>query len=239
MRIEAAGVELACTERGAGDATVLVHGMASSKEDWDARAASLAGRVIAYDRRGYGASGAPEPYVRTTIHEQAEDLVALVEALGAAPALLVGADVGALICLDVLLRHREVARAAVLVDPPLHAFVPAATEALSDERAMLEAAVRDGGLAAGVRAWLRPDADPQRADRAAASARAFFADYGAVATLPLTHADLRSVAVPLHVVTTPSAPLHIAAAAEALLAAAPTARRAADLSAATSGGQSP
>lgn len=233
MRIEAAGVELAYAERGAGEATVLVHGMAAAKEDVLHEAASLTGRVIAYDRRGYGESGAPEPYLRTTINEQAEDLAALVHALGAAPALLVGMDVGALICLDVLLRHRGLARAAVLVDPPLHAFVPAATEALSDERAMLEAAVRDGGPRAGVEAWLGAGVDPARRERASASARAFFADYGAVATLPLTRADLRSLDVPIRVVTTPGAPPHVAAAAETLLAAAPTASRAADLSATT------
>ena len=61
---------------------------------------------MTYDRRGYGGSGAPEPYERTTIHEQAEDLAALVAALGAAGAVGVGADLGALVVLDVLRRHQ-------------------------------------------------------------------------------------------------------------------------------------
>ena len=68
--------------------------------------AGSTGRVITYDRRGYGGSTAPEPYTRTTVNEQAEDLAALVGGLDAAPALLVGADFGALVVLDVLLRHR-------------------------------------------------------------------------------------------------------------------------------------
>jgi pimeloyl-ACP methyl ester carboxylesterase len=233
VKVEAAGVELAYAERGAGDATVLVHGMAAAKEDWAAEADALPGRVIAYDRRGYGKSGAPEPYVRTTVHEQAEDLAALIRALDAAPALLVGADLGALVCLDVLLRHRDLARAAILIDPPLFAFVPAATEALSEERATLEAAVRADGPGAGVAAWLGDGADPARRERAIASPRAFFADYGAIATLPLTHADLKSLTVPIHVMTTPGAPHHTAAAATALLAAAPTAVRTDSLSATT------
>jgi pimeloyl-ACP methyl ester carboxylesterase len=228
VKVEAAGVELAYEERGAGDAIVLVHGIAASARDWDV-AAALPGRVVAYDRRGYGASGAPEPYGRTTVGEQAEDLAALVRTLRLAPALLVGADLGALICLDVLLRHRGLARGAVLLDPPLYAFVPEATEALSQERARLEEALRSGGQAAGVAALLGDAADPARRDRATVSANAVFADYGAIATLALSRRELRALDVPVRVVTSPDAPPHVAAAADALLQAAPGATRAPDL----------
>ena len=231
MKVEAAGVELAYAERGAGAATVLVHGMASSKDDWG-DVGALPGRVIAYDRRGYGGSGAPEAYVRTTVSEQAEDLAAVIERVGAAPALLVGDGLGALICLDVLIRHRGLARGAILVDPPLHAFVPQATEALSDERSALEAALRDGGPAAGVEVLLGPGAEPARRERAIAAFRAVFADYGAVSTLALGRAGLRALDVPVHVVTSPGAPEHIAAAARALLDAAPAAQAAHSITAA-------
>src|SRR4051812_10076643 len=74
--VEGAGVALASEGRGAGRGIVLVHGMASPAaallhlaEPLEAEA-----RVVAYDRRGYGGSGAPEPYERTTVNEQAEDL---------------------------------------------------------------------------------------------------------------------------------------------------------------------
>src|SRR4051812_42531013 len=116
--VEGAGVALAYTASGSGPATVVVHGMGAEPE-----AAGLPGRVVAYDRRGYGASGAPEPYTRTTVSEQAEDLACVVERLDAAPALLVGHDLGALVALDVLLRHSPLARAAVLVDLPAYMFV--------------------------------------------------------------------------------------------------------------------
>ena len=36
-----------------------------------------------YDRRGWGASEAPEGYRRTTVEEQSEDAAVLLEALGA------------------------------------------------------------------------------------------------------------------------------------------------------------
>ena len=53
MHVEGAGVALAYEEDGDGPATVLVHGMGAPRP---ARG-GLAGRVIAYDRRGYGWSG--------------------------------------------------------------------------------------------------------------------------------------------------------------------------------------
>lgn len=192
--------DLAYVEEGEGPAVVLVHGMASSHADWEASGA--AARFVAYDRRGYGGSGAPEPYTRTTVNEQAEDLAALIEALAAAPALLVGADFGALVVLDVLLRHRRLARAAVLIDAPLYAFMPEVTEALSAERLALEEALRDGGPEEAVERWLaaRGETDQRRIERARRDARAFFADYGGLATLPLTRGDLRGLDLPLGVV---------------------------------------
>jgi pimeloyl-ACP methyl ester carboxylesterase len=171
----------------------------------------LVGRVIAYDRRGYGHSGAPEPYTRTTASEHAEDLVALVRALDAVPATLVGADFGALAVLDVLLRHPTVARGAVLVDPPTYMFVPDATEALSEERRALEDELRGGG--------------PEAVERQ----RGRIADFGAIASLPLTHAGLASIGVPVAIVLSPRARPHDAAAAEALLDAMSGAVGAADV----------
>ncbi len=200
------GVDLAFETSGEGAAIVLVHGMAATAGTWGTLG-DLPGRAIAYDRRGYGDSGAPEPYTRTTVTEQAEDLAGLVEALDAAPALLVGADFGALVVLDVLLRHPGAARGAVLVDPPLHQFAPEATEALSAERLALEEALRDGGPGEAVARWLGPAADPARVVAARRSARAFFADYGGLATLPLSRADLRRLTAPIAVVGRGGEPL--------------------------------
>ena len=199
--------DLAYEERGEGAATLFVHGMASSRADWDL--VGLRGRVIAYDRRGYGASGAPERYTQTTINEQAEDLAALVQALDAAPALLVGADFGALVVLDTLLRHAPLARAAVLIDPPLYAFMPEMTEVLSTERLALEEALREAGPGEAVARWLAPrGASAQRVERARRDARGFFADYGGLSTLPIRRGDLRGLSVPVGAVGEAAPVLH-------------------------------
>lgn len=207
--VEGAGVPLAYVEAGADDgrATVLVHDMAADARAWAAVAQRLDGRVIAYDRRGYGASEAPEPYNATTVSEQAEDLAALIAGLAAAPALVAGEGFGALVALDLLRRHPGAARGAVLADPPLYAFVPEATQELSAQRAELESAVRAGGPGEAVARWLGPRADPERAERARRHARAFFADLGGLATLSVTRAELRAIAAPVVVLTGPgSAP---------------------------------
>src|SRR5437867_4345930 len=154
--VEGVGVALAYEQRGEGPAVLLVHGMADDAAGWLTLAEQLAPavRAIAYDRRGYGASGAPEPYERTTVEEQAEDAAALLRALDAAPAVVCGRDLGALVCLDLCKRHAGLVRAAALVDPPLFAFVPDATEQLAKQRQALEQALRDGGPEGAVDTYL-------------------------------------------------------------------------------------
>lgn len=228
--VEGAGVALHYVERGEGPSVLVVHGMASSAASWDGALDALAqagARAIAYDRRGYGASGAPEPYAATTVQEQAQDGAALLDALDAAPALLIGEQFGALVVLELLVRRPELARAAVLVDPLLHAFVPAATKALAVERELLEEALRSGGAEAAVRAWVAgaDAADVSRADRAARDHTGFFADYAGQSSWSPSRRELRSIGLPVAVVTGPSTPEHVVAAADAVVALVPGARR--------------
>jgi pimeloyl-ACP methyl ester carboxylesterase len=226
--VEGAGVELAYEERGQGPGVVLVHGMASSAADLLHLAEPLEreARVVAYDRRGYGASGAPEPYERTTVNEQAEDLAALIRALDLAPCVALGVDLGALAVVDVLRRHPGCVSAAVLVDPPLYAFVADATEALAAERLALEDALRADGPGHAVELYLGwHHAPSDRVARARASSAAFFADYGGLASLSVARADLRALEVPLAVLDSDDARPHQRAASDALGRLAPHATR--------------
>jgi 3-oxoadipate enol-lactonase len=228
--VEGAGVALDVVERGSGPSVLLVHGMASDAQALEPLAGSLAeqARVIAYDRRGYGASGAPEPYVATTVEEQAEDAAALLRALDAAPALVCGDGFGALVALDLAKRYRALVSAAVVSNPPLFMFVPAATEQLAAQRAELEEAMRKGGPEAGVEAWLGGRVDDETLARARAAHRGFFADYAGLASWPASRRELRALDVPSVVVTGPWSPPHVAAAADALAELLPTVRREAD-----------
>ncbi|HEV2820438.1 MAG TPA: alpha/beta fold hydrolase [Solirubrobacteraceae bacterium] len=228
--VEGAGVALAYEQIGPpdGPAVVLVHDMAADARVWAPVAGRLEGRVIAYDRRGYGGSGAPEAYSTTTVSEQAEDLAALMVRLDTAPALLAGEGFGALVVLDVLCRHRDAVRGAVLVDPPLFAFVPEATEELSARRAEIEGAVRAGGPGEAVARWLGAAAEPTRIARARGNARAFFADVSGLATLSLTRAGLRAIGAPVIVLTGPATAPSVRMAADRVTGLLPAAARADD-----------
>jgi pimeloyl-ACP methyl ester carboxylesterase len=227
---EGAGVLLSYAERGSGPVVLLVHDMASGPHALARATQALApvARVIAYDRRGYGASGAPQPYTGTTVMEQAEDAAALLGALGVGDAVIAGEGFGALVALDLLRRHARLARAAVLADPPLLAFVPEATEALAAQREQVHEALRDRGPEAGVEAWLAGRAQGEDLEHARASHRGFYADFAGLASWPATRRELRAIAQPVVVLTSPRTAPAIRAAAERLGELLPAARRADD-----------
>jgi pimeloyl-ACP methyl ester carboxylesterase len=225
--IEGAGVPLSTDERGAGPPLLLIHDIGSDAQDQAGLAGDLApyARVITYDRRGYGGSGAPVPYEATTVHEQAQDAACVLAALAGEPAVVCGLGFGALVALDLVTRHRAAVAGVVLADPPLFAFVAAAAEALSQQRALLEEALREGGPTLAVERWLGPGTDAGRAERACAAHRAFFADLAGLASWPVTRGALRALDVDAAVVTRPDAPPHVIAAADAVSALIPGVRR--------------
>ncbi|MBJ7521450.1 MAG: alpha/beta fold hydrolase [Solirubrobacteraceae bacterium] len=221
--IEGAGVELEVRVTGEGASLLVLHDMASNAAAVAPMCRDLAAggvRVISYDRRGYGASGAPDVYTATTIQEQGEDAAAVLRALADGPALLVGLGFGALIALDLLVRHPALTRGAVLADPPVFAFVPEANEPLAAERLALEETLRADGAAGALEAW--GGTDP-------ADARAFLADYAGRASWSPSRRELRAISVPVRVVVTEGAPAHVAMAADALLGQLPVAERAGDV----------
>ncbi len=112
------GVRLYYEEHGSGAPILCIHGTSSSSLAWSSAVEKLAelSRVIAYDRRGCGRSERPDPYERTSPGEQTDDARALLEALGATPAVVIGRSYGGDIALDLALRYPESVRALVLLE---------------------------------------------------------------------------------------------------------------------------
>jgi pimeloyl-ACP methyl ester carboxylesterase len=233
-RVEAAGVDLAYEERGEGEAVVLVHGVAVDRSSWREVAESLGDgvRTIAYDRRAYGESDAPEPYGGTTVGEQADDAAALLRTLDAAPAVVCGQGLGALVCLDLLVRHAELVRGAVLADPPVLWLAPDGPDAVAEMRAAVERGARDGGAPGAVEAYLEHEGGarslallgPERADAARAVVRAFAADLSAGPSWPAARRELRAVERPVTIAACTRAREIAARVARALAELIPTAR---------------
>jgi esterase len=141
------GVRLHYEEHGEGDPILCIHGGGSSALVWAGAVERLAqlGRVIVYDRRGCSRSERPEPYERTTVAEQAEDAAALLDALGASPAVVIGRSYGGAVATDLAIRHSDRVRALVLLEGDALGLSPAGlewTRALRDS--LREVAVRDG-----------------------------------------------------------------------------------------------
>jgi len=231
--VQAPGAELEYAEHGAGSAVLLIHGMAADRQALAPLAAEIAAtgagaRALVYSRRGYGSSSAPEPYAGTTVAEQAEDAVAVLRDLDAAPAVVVGEDFGALVALDLLLRHGELVAGAVLADPPLFALVPDALRELAEWQESLREAVAEGGPEAGVELWLSGRAEGEDLERARGAHAAFFADVAGLASLPVTRGALRGLGQEVVVVTGAASSPATVAAADALGALVPGARRAVD-----------
>jgi pimeloyl-ACP methyl ester carboxylesterase len=120
------GVRLYYEERGAGTPILGIHGGGSSAVFWADAAERLSelGRVITYDRRGCNRSERPHPYEITSIAEQSDDALALMRALDAEPALLVGRSYGATIALDLGLRHPDSVLGAALLEAGTKGLAP-------------------------------------------------------------------------------------------------------------------
>jgi hypothetical protein len=99
-----------------------------------------------------------------------------------------------------------------------------AAEALSEERRRLQDTMGEHGPEAAVDEWRAAHGVHARGG----GARAFFADYAGLATWPVSRRELRALAAPVAVLTSPAAAPHTLAAAEALAGLLPAATRGAD-----------
>jgi pimeloyl-ACP methyl ester carboxylesterase len=110
------------TERGAGDAVVLVHGGLSDGRTWQAQleALSTSHRVIAYTRRDHHV-GRAQAEAPDQMGKDIQDLATLAGKLGLGPVHLVGHSWGAFVCLWLSIRRPDLVRSLVLAEPP---FLP-------------------------------------------------------------------------------------------------------------------
>jgi esterase len=159
-QIQLPSIQLYYEEHGTGMPILLSHGTSSDAGAWSGAVDDLArfGRVIAYDRRGCTRSERPVPYERTTPAEHADDAAALLEALGATPALLIGRSYGGDAMLNLALRYPQHVRGLVLLeggDVYLSGVIPELGNFLDDLTDSIRAAVAKDGPPAAAEALLR------------------------------------------------------------------------------------
>lgn len=151
-------IRLYYDEDGSGVPILLIHGTTSDADIWGLAKAELAhlGRVIAYDRRGCTRSERPEPYLTTSYSEHADDAAALLAALDAVPAVVVGRSYGGGVALDLAVRYPERVRALVLLEPGTGPLVPESMTFLMGLRDRVRRAAAERGVEAVAEAVLRP-----------------------------------------------------------------------------------
>lgn len=106
--------------RGAGPVILLVPPTPGDGGQFEALAAALDGyTVVTYDRRGTSRSPRPSGWSTTTVAEQAEDAAHLLRGVTSDPAVVYGTSNGAMIALELALRHPERVSTALLHEMPL------------------------------------------------------------------------------------------------------------------------
>jgi pimeloyl-ACP methyl ester carboxylesterase len=191
---QANGAELYCEVSGAGPAVLFVAGGTGDSGHFDRVKPALTDEftIITFDRRGCSRSPSPTGWSATSMAEWADDTAALVKALGLERVAVFGTSLGADVTIELLLRHPDVVRAAVLHEPLIYPATQAYYEARGQAAAYAQAgerhqqavssALASGGARAALEANFVPiigeatfrSIDPLVLDRAVANAETFF-----------------------------------------------------------------
>ncbi len=132
--------------QGAGPILLLIAGGGGDADSFDGLAGSLTGRfsVVTYDRRGYARSPREDPHSPVEIGTHSEDAYRILEHVDGEPAFVFGASIGALIGLDLALRHPGQVRRLVAHEPPVRQLLSPA----EDQPPLFEMYREDGAAAA-------------------------------------------------------------------------------------------
>jgi pimeloyl-ACP methyl ester carboxylesterase len=109
------GIRLSYDDIGTDLPIVFLHAFPLDRSMWAPQVSALVrqGRCIAPDLRGLGTSKPALPY---SMDQYADDVAALLDTLGARPAVIVGLSMGGYISFAFWRRHRAKVRALVLAD---------------------------------------------------------------------------------------------------------------------------
>ena len=162
------GVQLHYTEQGAGSPVVLLHGFPLDSTMWDGQTSALATsgrRLIAPDLRGFGRSRSETAF---SLESLADDIHALLGAVGALPCVLAGLSMGGYVALAYAKKYPADLRGLILADTKAEADT---AEGKEGRGKMIELARREGSKAVAdqmMPKMLAKDAGAQRPQTAAA-----------------------------------------------------------------------
>lgn len=115
------GTTLTGLEWGQGELLILVHGAVGDWRSWEGILDAVAQhyRVLTYSRRWHHPNPSHANSASYTTETHAQDLVALIAAVGGGPVRLLGHSYGAGVCAAVAAEHPGLVRCQVLAEPSL------------------------------------------------------------------------------------------------------------------------
>lgn len=207
---------------------MLVHGSVSDYREWSSQIERFAHhyRVIAYSRRYHWPNLPAGPNADASLESQANDLAAIIRALGIAPTHIIGHSYGGAIALNVTLRHPELVRTLVLAEPAVSTVLantgdedPVSREAQT-VRAQMKEAFSSGDEERIVRTYAThvapgefEKASPEVRKMLLANASAFQLDFESRRS-PFTCEDAKRITVPVLVLSGARSPMGLQRIAE-------------------------
>ena len=192
--------------------------------------------MIAYSRRYHWPNLPPGKDADASLERQADDLAAIIQAMGIAPAHIVGHSYGGAIAVNLTLRYPELVRTLVLAEPAVSGVLGDTTEneAVSKEsqavRAEMKEAFASGDAGRIVRTYAAhvapgefDKAPPKVRQMLLANVPAFQLDFSSRRS-PFTCDDARRMAVPVLIVSGDRSPMGLQRIAEATASCAKAAR---------------
>src|SRR5262245_6958806 len=118
------GANLYYEERHEGPVILMIHAGTADADSFNALAERLTGyRVVTYDRRGCSRSIVTGTNKVQLVADHSDDAHRLLASLGSEPAYVVGSSSGAMIALDLAIRHPEQVKAVVAHEPPVRRLI--------------------------------------------------------------------------------------------------------------------
>lgn len=203
MKLDTNGVSTYYEEAGSGPSVVLVHGLGGSTAFWEPVIAALAAefRVVAYNLRG--SAGSSRPAGPWRLSDFVGDLDGVIEALGLAPAAVVGHSMAGGVALAYAARQPARVRAVVgvgavteLPDAGREGMRGRAVAVRADGMEQVAAAVATAGVAPSWREGNPVEWDAFRARLAANDPEGYALQAEVVAQLDLA-AELPAVSCPV------------------------------------------
>lgn len=112
------GISLEYLDRGKGEVLLLLHGLGSTKADWDYQVDEFAKefRIIAPDLRGHGNSSKPSARSEYGIDKCARDMQLLLQELGIERCTVVGFSMGGAIAFEMAIEFPDLLSKMVIIN---------------------------------------------------------------------------------------------------------------------------